>query len=82
MERGLKLDPQLLEEFEQAAREQRRNPARLLQQVVREYLEIYEDEKLFGQMQSEARRSGYREADAVHLVSQARREMKKQNGAS
>ena len=54
----------------------------LLQQVVREYLEIYEDEKLFGQMQSEARRSGYREADAVHLVRQARREMKKQNGAS
>lgn len=82
MEREIKLDPQLREQFEQAAREQRRSPARLLQQIVREYLEIYEDEKLFRQMQREARRSGYREEDAVDLVRQARREMKETHGAS
>jgi predicted transcriptional regulator len=57
MEREIRLDPQLREQLEQAAREQRRSPARLLQEVVREYLDIYEDEKLFRQMQREARRS-------------------------
>ena len=82
MEREIKLDPHLRKQFEQAARELRRNPARLLQKVVREYLEIYEDEKLFEQMRLEARRSGYSEEDAVKLVRQARRELKKKNGAS
>ncbi|HLF82754.1 MAG TPA: hypothetical protein VI837_01110 [Blastocatellia bacterium] len=82
MERELKLDPQLQEQFAQAAREQRRNPARLLQEVVREYLEIYEDEKLFRQMQRDARRSGYREEDAVELVRQARQAIREQHGAS
>ena len=43
MEQEIKLDAQLREQLEQAAREQRRNPARLLQEIVREYLEIYED---------------------------------------
>ena len=68
MEQEIKLNAQLREQLEQAAREQRRNPAQLLQEVVREYLDIYEDEKLFRQMQREAHSSGYREADAVEMV--------------
>ena len=82
MEQEIKLDPQLQAQLTEAAREQRRSPARLLQEVVREYLEIYEDEKLFCQMQREARRSGYREEDAVDLVRQVRRQMREQHGAS
>ena len=82
MEQEIKLDPQLQAQLTQAAREQRRSPARLLQEVVREYLGIYEDEKLFRQMQREAQQSGYREEDAVDLVRQARREMREQHGAS
>jgi predicted transcriptional regulator len=82
MEQEIKLDPQLQAQLTQAAREQRRSPARLLQEVVREYLEIYEDEKLFRQMQREAQQSGYREEDAVDLVRRVRREMREQHGAS
>ena len=82
MEQEIKLDPQLQAQLMQAAREQRRSPARLLQDVVREYLEIYEDEKLFRQMQREAQHSGYREEDAVDLVRQVRQERREQHGAS
>ena len=82
MEQEIKLDAQLREQLDQAAREQRRNPARLLQEIVREYLDIYEDEKLFRQMQRDARRSGYREEDAVDLVRQVRQEMREPQGAS
>lgn len=82
MEQEIKLDAQLREQLEQAAREQRRNPARLLQQIVREYLDIYEDEKLFRQMQRKARRSGYREEDAVDIVRQVRQEVRERHGAS
>jgi hypothetical protein len=74
MEGRIRLDPQLEEALERAAREQRRSAARLLHQVVREYLEIYEDEKLFRQMRRDARRSGYHERDAVELVRKARRQ--------
>ncbi len=80
MANEIKVDPQLWEQFEQAAREQRRNPVRLLAEVVREYLEIYEDENLFRQMQRDARKSGYKEEDAVELVRQVRRETRGKRG--
>jgi metal-responsive CopG/Arc/MetJ family transcriptional regulator len=70
----IQFDSHLWKQFERVAREQRRNPARLLAQVVREYLEIYEDEKLFQQMQRAARKSGYKEEDAVKLVRRVRQE--------
>ncbi len=76
MEQEIKLDAQLPGQLEQVAREQRRNPARLLQEIVREYLEIYEDENLFRQRQHNARRSSYREEDAVDLVRQVRQEVR------
>jgi metal-responsive CopG/Arc/MetJ family transcriptional regulator len=70
----IQFDSHLWKQFEQVAREQRQNPARLLAQVVREYLEIYEDEKLFQQMQRAVRKSGYKEEDAVKLVRRVRQE--------
>jgi hypothetical protein len=82
VEREVKLNSQLWEQFEQAAQEQRRQPLQLLQQVLQEYLAIYQDEKLFRQMQREARRSGYREEDAVELVRQARQHKRARNGAT
>ncbi len=81
-EKEVKLNSQLWEQFEQAAQEQRRKPLQLLQQVVQEYLAIYQDEKSFRQMQREARRSGYREEDAVELVRQARQHKRARNGAT
>jgi predicted transcriptional regulator len=82
MTKTIEFDPQLWKQFEQVAREQRRNPSRLLMQIVRGYLEISEDEKLFRQMQRDARRSGYKEADAVTLVHQVRQEQSERRGAA
>jgi hypothetical protein len=82
MAKEIKVDPQLWEQFEQAAREQRRNPLRLLAEVVQEYLEIYEDEKLFRQMQRDARKSGYKEEDAVKLVRRVRQEMREKRATA
>lgn len=50
--------------------------------MLQEYVAIYQDEKLFRQMQREARRSGYREEDAVALVRQARQRKRARNGAT
>ena len=82
MAKEIKLDTQLWEQFEQAAQEQRRNPVQLLQKVLQEYLTIYQDEKLFQQMQREARRSKYREEDAVALVRQARQQKRAHHGTT
>ena len=82
MTKAIELDPQLWKQFEQVAREQRRNPSRLLMQVVREYLAMYEDEEFFRQMQRDARRSGYKEEDAVALVRQVRQEKSERRGAA
>ncbi len=82
MAKAIEFDPQLWKQFEQVAREQRRNPARLLMQVVREYLQMYESEQFFRQLQRDARRSGYKEEDAVGLVRQVRQEMSERRGAA
>ena len=82
MTKAIELDPQLWKQFEQVARAQRRNPSQLLMQVVREYLEIYEDEEFFRQMQRDARRSGYKEEDAVALVRQVRQGKSERRGAA
>jgi hypothetical protein len=54
--------------FERAARGWRRDPARLLSDYMAECLERWEDEKLDAEMRRQARRSGYRERDAVEIV--------------
>ena len=50
--------------------------------IVQEYLEIYEDQKLFTQMQRAARRSGHKGEDAVELVRRVRREVRESRGAT
>lgn len=59
-------------EFEQAAR-RRRDPQKLLAKFILEYLEIDADQKLDKDIARQARRSSYREEDAVELVRQVRK---------
>ena len=50
----------------------------LLNEWMREQLEIWEDEKLDQEIKRDVQRSGYTEDDAVELVRQYRREKKQQ----
>jgi len=72
------LESPLWEEFEQAARAHRRNPERLLAELMRERIEIWEAEELDAgirrDVQAWAKRTGATEADAVEIVRQYRRE--------
>ena len=58
--------------FERAARQRRRNPARLVAEFMSECLERWEDERLDSEMQADAQRSGWHERDAVEIVSRYR----------
>ena len=62
------------DQFQTAARRQRRDPSKVLMDYMRECLEIWEDEQLDQEIQADARRSGYSEADAVEIVKQLRGE--------
>jgi hypothetical protein len=75
-------DSPLWEQFQKAARKRRRNPVRLLTEYMRECLEIWEDQKLDAEIRRDARRSGYREEDAVALVRRHRLEKKNQRAVS
>ena len=70
-------DTAIWEEFQKEARKRRLSPVRVAAELLRERLEIWEDERLFAEMRRDARRSGYTEADAVDLVRQHRLEKKK-----
>lgn len=65
-------------EFQKEARKRRRNPLNLAADLLREQLEIWEDEKLDRAIKRDVQRSGYSEDDAVELVRQYRREKKQQ----
>ncbi len=78
-------DQTIWEEFQRQAKRRRRNPVKLITDLMREQLEIWEDEKLFREMRRDAQKSGYKEDDAVELVKQYRREKRQradQNAAS
>ncbi len=72
----------LWERFRAAARSRSRDPARLLSAYMRECLERWEDQKLDDEISRQARKSGYKESDAVRLVRQHRREKKRTRAAS
>ena len=78
MKNEIMLDPAIWEEFQKQAKKRRRNPVALITEWMREQLEIWEDEKLFREMRSDAGKSGYTEDDAVELVRQYRREKRGQ----
>jgi hypothetical protein len=75
-------DAPLWKEFQAAARHRRRDPARLLNEYMRECLERWEDQKLDTEIGRQAKTSGYREADAVKIVRRYRREKKRTRAAS
>ena len=68
-------------QFETEAKKRRRNPVKLALDLLKEQIEIWEDEALDGEISREAQKSGYTEVDAVELVRQYRRE-KKERAAS
>ena len=76
MKNELQLDSTIWEEFQKEARRQRRNPAVLLTEFMRECLETWEYKKLDAEMRQDAQRSCYTEDDAVELIRQYRAEKK------
>lgn len=68
-------------QFETEAKKRRRNPVKLVLELLKEQVEIWEDEKLDEEISRDAQKSGYTEDDAVELVRQLRRE-KKERAAS
>jgi len=71
-------DTTIWQEFQKEARKRRLNPVNLTIELLRERLEIWEDEKLDKAIRRDVRRSGYTEDDAVEIVRQHRREKKRQ----
>ena len=63
-------------QFETEAKKRRRNPVKLVLDLIKEQVEIWEHEKLDDEISKEAQKSGYTENDAVELVRQYRREKK------
>jgi hypothetical protein len=72
----------LWEQFEQEARQRRRNPASLLARYMRECLEIWEDQELDEEIQQDVQRSGYSEEDAVEIVRRHRKGKRGRRDAS
>jgi hypothetical protein len=68
-------------QFETEAKKRRRNPVKLVLELIKEQVEIWEDEGLDEEIRKDAQKSGYTEDDAVELVRQYRRE-KKERAAS
>lgn len=68
-------------QFETEAKKRRRNPVKLVLELVKEQVEIWEHERLDDEIRKDAQKSGYTEDDAVELVRQYRRE-KKERAAS
>ena len=63
-------------QFETEAKKRRRNPVKLVLDLLKEQIEIWEDEALDREISREAQKSGCAEEDAVELVRQYRREKK------
>lgn len=72
----------LWEQFTEAAREHRRNPARLLADFMRETLEVGEDQEADEAIRQDAQRSGLDEEGAVALVRDYRRAKGQSDAAS
>ena len=72
----------LWENFERQTRQAKKQPADVLAALVEEYLEMAEDVAQTEAMRSDARRSGWREADGVKLVRAHRAEKRTTHAAS
>ena len=72
----------LWREFEEYARSRRKQPARLLAEIMREQLEIAADVALNNEIRRDVQKSGYKEKDAVRIVREYRAEKRKRRAAS
>jgi len=72
----------LWREFEEYARSRRKQPARLLAELMREQLEIAADVALNNEIRRDVQKSGYKEKDAVRIVREYRAEKRKRRAAS
>jgi len=69
-------DSPIWKEFETEAKKRRRNPVKLVLDLLKEQMEIWEDEALDREISRDPQKSGYTEDDAVELVRQYRLEKK------
>lgn len=76
------LKTELWHDFEQQTRARRKQPADVLADLVRDYLETEEDVALNEAMRRDARKSDLQEADAVRLVREHRAEKQRRRAAS
>ncbi|MGI9064905.1 MAG: hypothetical protein ACR2HX_00650 [Pyrinomonadaceae bacterium] len=68
--------------FQKQARKQKKQPSDVLANLLREYLEIAEDVALDETIASSARRSKYKESDAVKIVRRHRKEKRERSVAA
>ncbi|MDQ3754008.1 MAG: hypothetical protein M3371_04680 [Acidobacteriota bacterium] len=76
------LKTKLWHSFEQQTRARRKQPADVLAELMRDYLETAEDVEFNEAMRRDARKSGLREADAVRLVREYRAAKQRRRAAS
>ncbi|MGH9948129.1 MAG: hypothetical protein ACRD6X_13140 [Pyrinomonadaceae bacterium] len=70
-------DSPVWKQFETEAKKRRRNPVKIVVDLIKEQMEIWEDEALDRAIRRDVQKSGYTEDDAVELVRQYRREKRK-----
>lgn len=72
MTTNVQINTELWEKFTALAAQRRKRPNRLLEKLVAEYLSIEKDLQLDEMIGQHARRTVYKESDAVELVKQYR----------
>jgi len=72
----VQLDVNLWSQFSGLAQQKRKRPNRLLEKLIAEYLAIQKDLQLDEAIRQQARKSGFKESDAVDLVKQYRQTKK------
>ncbi len=72
----VQLDVNLWKQFSGLAQQKRKRPNRLLERLMAEYLATQKDLQLDEAIRQQARKSGFKESDAVTLVKQYRQAKK------
>ena len=75
MGKVIEIDEALWAKLSTAARREGKTPGRLVQRLIQDFLEAEVDRKMDAAIAREARRTGYREEDAVPLVREYRRQV-------
>jgi hypothetical protein len=78
MKKEVVFDSAIWEEFQKQAKRRRLDPVEMLTEYMQECLDTWEFDQLFKEIRRDARKSGYKEEDAVEIVRQYRREKREQ----